>query len=442
MQLKIYLSSTFADLEQYRERVYRELRTLRHDVIAMEDYVAADKRPLDQCLADVRKADIYIGLFAWRYGYVPAEGNPQKRSITELELREAERLGKPRLLFVLKETAPWPPSMMDVTTGENKAGAKIRALRETLQIGRLVGLFETADELAAKVLSALYRWQIESSADEPLAGAASPAAEPGEPATAREGYELLWAPGSRLRVRFLDGDPLLHRRVLRLAQIWSAYANISFEASEDEDAEVRISFEEGQGSWAYEGTTCLKVPLRERTMNLNWFRAGSPIDEIEPYVLHEFGHILGLAHEHNNPDSGIVWNKKRAYEEMGGPPNYWSKEITDQMLFTTWRRDRFPFTKPFDPMSISTFPIPDTFTKDGLSIGRNGMISAGDREFISRLYPYADTQASDGAEPPRRKPAAGATRARKAGAKKGTAGKKQGAKKGASAKRRGTKGRG
>ena len=37
MQLKIYLSSSYFDLVQYREKVYRELRSLRHDVIAMED---------------------------------------------------------------------------------------------------------------------------------------------------------------------------------------------------------------------------------------------------------------------------------------------------------------------------------------------------------------------------------------------------------------------
>ena len=162
MQLNIYISSTFADLEKHRDRVYRELRTLRHNVVAMEDYVAADKRPLDQCLQDVRAADVYIGIFAWRYGYVPADGNPKKRSITELELREAERLGKPCLIFVLKSTAPWPPDMMDLTTGENKRGARILGLREELQRERLVGLFETPDELATKVLTALYRWQMDS----------------------------------------------------------------------------------------------------------------------------------------------------------------------------------------------------------------------------------------------------------------------------------------
>lgn len=424
--LNIYISSTFADLEKHRERVYKELRTLRHNVVAMEDYVAADKRPLEQCLEDVRAADVYIGIFAWRYGYVPADDNRKKKSITELELREAERLGKPCLIFVVKSTAPWPPDMMDVTTGENEGGARIRGLRDSLQKERLVGLFETADELATKVLSAVYRWQMDSSAAAGVVSGSSVApapatqAVPGERAKAREGYDLLWEPGSQLRVRFLDGDPLMQRRVLRLAQVWSAYANLSFEPSADEDAEVRISFDQTQGSWAYEGTTNLKISTRERTMNLGWLHADSPIDEIESVVLHEFGHVLGLAHEHNNPDAGLAWNREVVYKQMGGPPNNWPKEHVDRLFFYTWPRDRFPFTKPFDPQSISAFTIPPEFTKGGVSIGRNVMISPGDREFISRLYPYSD------AEPPAQ-PSAVAGKGRARAAKK-AAGKKRSSK--------------
>jgi serralysin len=390
VQLKIYLSSTFVDLEAHRERVYRELRSLRHDVVAMEDYVAADKRPLEQCLQDVRSADLYVGVFAWRYGYVPTEGNPEGKSITELELAEAERLGKPRLIFVLKNTAPWPPSMMDATTGDGDRGVRINTLREALQEERLAGMFETADELAVKVVSAVYRWQIESSRTTPPAVADLPA-EPGRPAAARQGHNLLWVPGARLRVRFLNGPSLLHRRVLRLAQIWTAYANISFEPSDDEAAEVRIAFNEGLGSWSYEGTHSLLVGHQEPTVNFGWLSVDSSIDEMESVVVHEFGHVLGLAHEHNNPDAAISWNKRTVYEQMGGPPNHWTRETVDRMFFDTWPRSRFPFAKPFDPGSVMAFPVPAEFTQDSLSIGRNVTISQGDREFVSRLYPYADS---------------------------------------------------
>jgi len=44
----IYLSSTFEDLKDYRRVVFEALRQSGHNVIAMEEYVAKDQRPLKQ----------------------------------------------------------------------------------------------------------------------------------------------------------------------------------------------------------------------------------------------------------------------------------------------------------------------------------------------------------------------------------------------------------
>lgn len=54
----IYLSSTYEDLKDYRRVVFGELRKAGHEVIAMEEYVAADARPVNKCLEDVARADI------------------------------------------------------------------------------------------------------------------------------------------------------------------------------------------------------------------------------------------------------------------------------------------------------------------------------------------------------------------------------------------------
>ena len=63
---------------------------MRYKVIAMEAYVARDERMVDRVLRDVAEdCDIYIGIFAWRYGYIPPQENP-KAIVTELEYREAE----------------------------------------------------------------------------------------------------------------------------------------------------------------------------------------------------------------------------------------------------------------------------------------------------------------------------------------------------------------
>ena len=73
---RIYVSSTYGDIKDHREQVYRALRELGHDIIAMEDYVAADQRPLNRCLADAASCDLYVGVFAHRYGYAPRPGQP------------------------------------------------------------------------------------------------------------------------------------------------------------------------------------------------------------------------------------------------------------------------------------------------------------------------------------------------------------------------------
>ena len=106
---RAYLSSTYSDLREFREAVRIALTRQSVDLLAMEGYVAGDERPLDKCLADVAKCDLYIGLFAWRYGFVPPGHD---KSITELEYREAVRLGIPCLIFLLAEDASWPRPLM------------------------------------------------------------------------------------------------------------------------------------------------------------------------------------------------------------------------------------------------------------------------------------------------------------------------------------------
>jgi hypothetical protein len=153
--MKIYVSSTFEDLKAFRRAVYDQLRKLRIDAVAMEDYVAGEKRPLAKCLEDVADSDIYVGIFAWRYGYIPKDDNPESRSITELEYRAAGEHSKERLIFLLRDDAPWTPSLMDTHTGEGDSGKQIARLRDELGTRHGVGFFSTPDELAKEVSAAV-----------------------------------------------------------------------------------------------------------------------------------------------------------------------------------------------------------------------------------------------------------------------------------------------
>jgi hypothetical protein len=112
----------------------------------MEDYTARSGRPLDECLADVASCDVYVGLFAWRRGFMPPGHG---KGITELELEQAERSGKTVLLFLLAEDQPWSPKWID----EDKRA--IVAVRERLQGHYMVEWFRTPHDLASRVATAV-----------------------------------------------------------------------------------------------------------------------------------------------------------------------------------------------------------------------------------------------------------------------------------------------
>ncbi len=135
-----------------------------YDAVAMEDYVATGQNPpLDKCLADVAECEWYVGIFAWRYGYIPVEGNSEERSITELEYRQAEKLGKPCFIFLLDEDAPWSRKQMDAVTGDGERGDRINQLRQELGKTKLVSFFKNPDQLASLVSAAINKWEKEHS---------------------------------------------------------------------------------------------------------------------------------------------------------------------------------------------------------------------------------------------------------------------------------------
>ena len=128
-----------------------------HDVIGMEQYVAEGSKPVDRCKADVRAADVYVIIVAWRFGYAPGRtaSPPDGRSITEIELQEAQASGRPVLAFLLDPEAPWPPNRVDAMGGVQGSGEDVSRLRALLGTDYLAGIFRTPDDLASQVAAAV-----------------------------------------------------------------------------------------------------------------------------------------------------------------------------------------------------------------------------------------------------------------------------------------------
>src|SRR5262249_658755 len=127
----------------------------RHQIVKMENYVAADQRPLDKCLKDVATCDVYVGIFARRYGYIPPKKNPQHLSITEREFRKAVAKRKHCLVFLLHEDASWPRRYVD----KGPEAKRIEALRQELATNYIVSFFRNAEELAGLVSVAVSNWE-------------------------------------------------------------------------------------------------------------------------------------------------------------------------------------------------------------------------------------------------------------------------------------------
>jgi Domain of unknown function (DUF4062) len=155
--MKVYISSTYQDLVEYRAAVDRTLRRMGHDVIGMEQYIAEGGKPVERCKADVRVADVYVIIVAWRFGYAPnrTATPPDRRSITEIELAEAKLQGKAVLAFLLDPETPWPPNRVDAMGGAAAAGEDVLRLRSELGADYLAGIFRSADDLASQVAAAV-----------------------------------------------------------------------------------------------------------------------------------------------------------------------------------------------------------------------------------------------------------------------------------------------
>lgn len=201
--------------------------------------------------------------------------------------------------------------------------------------------------------------------------------------------EFKWQPGTQVTVHFMEGDPDLQARVAAVAKEWSGpqMANVDLKFVDSADADVRVAFEQGNGSWSYLGTVCHQIPSGQPTMNYGWLTPDSDDRELRRVVLHEFGHALGLIHEHQNPNRPIAWNRAAVIADLSGPPNNWDPATIENNMFKKYDPADLSST-PVDSHSIMLYPIPASWTTDGFSAGMNGELSDTDKEFIRSAYPW------------------------------------------------------
>lgn len=76
----------------------------------MEEFGACPAESTEACLKEIEECDLFVGIYAHRYGGIPADLTV---SITEQEFLYAEAKDKPIFGFVVNENHAWPPGFIE-----------------------------------------------------------------------------------------------------------------------------------------------------------------------------------------------------------------------------------------------------------------------------------------------------------------------------------------
>ncbi len=230
-----------------------------------------------------------------------------------------------------------------------------------------------------------------------------------------------WKNGQKLKIKFQGGSELIRFSVVAVAKEWFKHCNLKFDEldahSPDTDADILIGFEPNNQygvSWALIGAYCRVEASKGRlSMNLGACTENNLIYHPEIFnhkVLHEFGHALGLDHEHQNPVQGglciSLAKVKREYAKMIGvvPGFVPMTDIGYQINFGLLENKDLIMSKTYDIDSVMNYDTPivlqynpmyetDGFQSNGKlwpfprKVVQSSVLSAGDMEFIAEQYP-------------------------------------------------------
>ncbi len=191
---------------------------------------------------------------------------------------------------------------------------------------------------------------------------------------------VLWPQHSIIRISLMGMTNEQEEFTKANIKKWAPHVNLTFEFTDDTDGYIRIAANNDiAGGSSYLGTGSLHTPAEEPTMiigfqgGLNAFNAGT--------IQHEFGHALGLQHEHQheNSDLDINWLEvNKAYIDKGG-----AKEV--KLNFEPLVSD--VVSSDYDRQSIMHYGFSSSWLNDGNAVPDNNELSEGDINFVRSLYP-------------------------------------------------------
>jgi uncharacterized protein DUF4062 len=183
----------------------------------------------------IDEADVYVGIYAHRYGYIE-QGHD--KSVTEIEFDYAGERNIERLCFVVDPKWPWPPDAWDYKNQE-----PLQSFKARLGASLIRGQFTTVDDLRVQLMHALVEWKGRHPGsdgvdhDEPAPPAAlASLAPPTPPLFIGRGNDL-----ASLKARLGIG-PSAARRAVTVIRGWPGVGKTTLVNALAHDSEVAAAF--------------------------------------------------------------------------------------------------------------------------------------------------------------------------------------------------------
>lgn len=155
--LSVFLSSTYQDLRGNRELIMQQIARTKFKFVGMEHFGAdATQVPAYKIREEVKKCQLYIGVFGMRYGFIDQATG---MSMTEIEYREALAAKIPVLIYVISPDANVKVSEIE-SSAEGKE--KLDKLKKELSVSHTYHQFSDKEDLARQIFEDIKKVKISS----------------------------------------------------------------------------------------------------------------------------------------------------------------------------------------------------------------------------------------------------------------------------------------
>ena len=239
----------------------------------------------------------------------------------------------------------------------------------------------------------------------------------------------LWDYNQIITVKFLNGETWKRawiKKVIKEQFADNIVQEIVF-VEDNQDAIVRIDTESDVGSSSYVGTDNMYISDPEPTMYLDRLDAPGTKNTVGYFtydyiqyevptnlerngnttggtILHEFCHVMGMVHEHQNPiNNPIIWNEPYVFQVVGGPPNNWDEQTIRTNILEKYDETQLNASS-YDSDSVMVYYFPKEFTINNIESTLNSSLSQKDKTwlryaFVGASNPTTSTTSTTSSEP-------------------------------------------